>query len=158
MSGTRHSRRRVLGTVAGLGAAGLAGCGLFDDDPEPPRVPDPLQPLLDEAIALAASYDRAIVTQPGLAARLAPLADDHRAHATELARLIGQALPSTGPASAPAASAPAEAAAQTVATLRAAEQAAQKSAVTACKAAPPERAALVGSIAACRATHAEALR
>jgi hypothetical protein len=92
------------------------------------------------------------VTEPGLATRLTPLADDHRAHAAELARLIGTTLPST------VASAPAGAADDTVATLRAAEQAAQKSAVAACRAAPAERAALLGSIAASRATHAEALR
>jgi hypothetical protein len=138
--------------AAGLGVAGLAGCGLLDDDPEPPEAPDPLQPLLEQALALAASYDRAVVNQPGLATRLAPLADDHRAHSAELARLIGTTLPST------VASAPAGGAAETVATLRAAEQAAQKTAVAACKAAPAERAALIGSIAASRATHAEALR
>ncbi|WP_250001689.1 hypothetical protein [Actinoplanes sp. M2I2] len=157
MSVTGHSRRRVLGLgAAGLGAAGLTGCGLFDDDPEPPPVADPLQPLLDEATTLAAAYDRAIVSQPGLAARLTPLADDHRAHATELARLIGAAPPSAAPSG--AASAPADDAARTIAALRAAEQAAQKSAVAACRSAPAGRAALVGSIAACRATHAEALR
>ncbi|MCO8271862.1 hypothetical protein M1L60_14785 [Actinoplanes sp. TRM 88003] len=160
MSVTRHSRRRVLGTaglnVLGLTVLGMSGCGLLDDEPEPPAAPDPLQPLLDEALALAASYDRAILSQPGLAARLTPLADDHRVHAAELARLIGAVVPSAGASSAP--SGPADAAAGTVASLRTAEQAAQKSAVAACKAATPERAGLVGSIAACRATHAEALR
>jgi len=156
MSVTRHSRRRLLGAAAGLAAAGLSGCGILDDDPEPPEAPDPLQPLLDEAMALAASYDRAILSQPGLAARLTPLADDHRAHAAELARVIGRTPPSTGTGA--VASEPAGAAAATIASLRTAEQAGQKSATAACQAAPPERAALVGSIAACRATHAEALR
>ncbi|GID25825.1 hypothetical protein C8E87_4472 [Paractinoplanes brasiliensis] len=155
MSITGYSRRRVLGAVAaGLTTASLSGCGLFDDEPEPPDPPDPLQPLLDEAVALAASYDRAILAQPGLATRLTPLADDHRAHAAELARLIGEPPPSAGPSASAAAGAPAE----TIATLRTAEQAAQKSAVAACLAAPADRTALVGSIAACRATHAEALR
>ena len=56
------------------------------------------------------------------------------------------------------AAAPADDAAATVAALRKSEQAAQKSAVAACKQAPAARAALIGSIAACRATHAEALR
>ncbi|WP_205650080.1 hypothetical protein [Actinoplanes solisilvae] len=161
MSVTGHSRRRVLAGAAGLSVASLAGCGFFDDDPELPEAPDALQPLLDEALALAAAYDRAVVTEPGLATRLTPLADDHRAHAAELARLIGATLPSTSgssAASAGAVSASAAAGAETVATLRAAEQAAQKTAVAACKAAPAERAALVGSIAASRATHAEALR
>ncbi|MFF5080969.1 hypothetical protein ACFY36_28290 [Actinoplanes sp. NPDC000266] len=150
-----HSRRRVLGTVAGLGAAALSGCGLLgdDDEPEPPKAPDPLEPLLAEAVALAAAYDQAIVGQPGLRTRLEPLAADHRTHAAEMSRLIGEPLASGGPA--PSASA---GPATTVAALRQAEQAAQKTAVAACKVAAPDRAGLVGSIAACRATHAEALR
>lgn len=156
ISDSGHSRRRVLGIAAGAGlaATALSGCGLFDDEPDPAPAPDPLQPLLDEALTLAAAYDRAVVTEPGLSARLTPLAADHRAHADELARLIGKPLPS-GPA-APASSGPA--AAETVAALRRAEQAAQKNAAAACRTAPAGRAALVGSIAACRATHAEALR
>ncbi|MEU4626270.1 hypothetical protein AB0G04_40605 [Actinoplanes sp. NPDC023801] len=145
------SRRLLLGALAG--SAALAGCGILDREPEPAPRPDALQPLLDEALALAASYDRAILAQPDLAGRLTPLAEDHRAHAAELARVIGAALPSAGPSG----SAPAGAA-ETTATLRKAEQAAQKTAAAACKAAPAERAALAGSIAACRATHAEALR
>ncbi|MDR6325632.1 hypothetical protein J3R03_009828 [Actinoplanes couchii] len=147
-----HSRRVFLGVVA-AGSTALAGCGLFDDGPEPDPQPDPLQPLLDEALALAGAYDRVIVATPNLAARLTPLAEDHRAHATELTKLIGAAVASI----APSASAPAGPT-DTTATLRKAEQAAQKTAVAACRAAPRERAALVGSIAACRATHAEALR
>jgi hypothetical protein len=42
--------------------------------------------------------------------------------------------------------------------LRAAEQAAQRTANTVCRRAAAARAALLGSIAACRASHAEALR
>ena len=148
-------------TGVGLGAAALAGCGLFEGDPEPPKAPDPLQPLLDEALALAAAYDRVTVTQPGLAVRLTSLADDHRAHAAELSRVIGTALPS-GPAGtettpAGAETAPAEVK-TAVADLRKAEQAAQKTATAACRQSPADRAGLAGSIAACRATHAEALR
>ena len=146
-----NSRRSFLGAV--VGSAALAGCGVLDREPEPEPQPDPLQPLLDEALALAAAHDRAIAAQPDLATRLTPLAEDHRAHAAELARVIGTTVPSA----APSASAPA-AAADTVATLRKAEQAAQKTAAAACRAAPAARAALAGSIAACRATHAEALR
>lgn len=151
MSGTGHTRRTVL--AAGLGVTtALAGC---EGEPPPPPVPDPLLPVLDEALALAAAYDRAVVAQPGLASRLTPLAEDHRAHAAELARTIGTAAPS---AAAPSASASAPATTATPAELRTAEQAAQKNAVVACQAAPAARAALLGSIAACRATHAEALR
>jgi hypothetical protein len=130
----------------------LVGCGLFDDDPEPPPPPDALQPVLDEALALAAACDRLAVSEPDLAARLTPLASDHRAHATELSRLIGAEIPS----SAPIASAPAVGGSR--AELRKAVQNAQRTATTAARQAPAGRAALVGSIAACRATHAEALK
>jgi hypothetical protein len=147
----RHTRRTILGATAAasLGATTLAGCGIFGNGPDQPSSPDPLQHVLDEAVALAAAYDRAAANQPGLAKRLTPLAADHRAHITELTRAIGTPPPS--------ASAPGDAVA-TLKSLRAAEQAAQKTANTACRQAPAARAALVGSIAACRATHAEALR
>ena len=151
----RVRRRHLIGVAAGgaLSATALAGCGLFDGDPEPPPPPDPLQPLLDEALTLAAAYDRLALAQPGLAGRLTPLAADHRTHVAELSRLIG-AVPSGGPAS----SAPAGDTADSVASLRKAEQTAQKTAAAACRVAPADRAGLTGSIAAARAAHAEALR
>ena len=108
--------------------------------------------MLDEALALAAAYDRLALAEPGLAARLTPLAGDHRAHAAELARVIGAEIPST----APSASAPV--AGESLADLRKAVQSAQRTATTAARQAPAERAALVGSVAACRATHAEVLK
>ncbi|OJF10490.1 hypothetical protein BG844_32035 [Couchioplanes caeruleus subsp. caeruleus] len=129
----------------------VAGCGLFDDDSKPAPQPDALQPLLDEALRLAASYDRTIVAEPALRDRLSPLADDHRAHAAELAAVIGVTAPSAAP-SAAAGDTP------TLASLRKSEQAAQKTAAAACRTAPSDRAALTGSIAAARAAHAEALR
>jgi hypothetical protein len=147
ISDVRHTRRRVLGVTAGA-TLSLAGCGLFDDEPEPPPPPDALQPVLDEALALAAACDRLAVDEPAVAA----LASDHRAHADELSRLIRAEIPST----APSASAPAVGGSR--ADLRKAVQSAQRTATTAAKQAPAERAALVGSIAACRATHAEALK
>ena len=152
----RVRRRHLIGVTAGgaLSATALAGCGLFDGDPEPPPPPDPLQPLLDEALTLAAAYDRLALAQPGLAGRLTPLAADHRTHVAELSRLIGRAVPSGTPAS----SAPAGDTADSVASLRKAEQAAQKTAAAACRVAPADRAGLTGSIAAARAAHAEALR
>jgi hypothetical protein len=153
--GTGHTRRQLIG--AGLAATTLAGCGVFDDKPAPAATtPDPLQPLLDEALALAGAYDRAAAARPALSARLAPLAADHRTHAADLAKLIGAAASASAAASAgPALE---NAAADPVAALRTAELAAQKTAVAACLAAPADRAGMVGSIAACRATHAEALR
>jgi hypothetical protein len=151
-----HTRRWVLGlTAAGVGGAVLAGCGLLDHAASrAPAGADALQPLLTEAVALAAAYDRVVAAQPGLAGRLTPLAADHRAHASELASLIGTAVPSPAPALASASTG----AGHLLIQLRANEQTAQRNAVAACTTAPAERAALVGSIAACRATHAEALR
>lgn len=151
MSDSGHTRRRVLGVGGGLaGLVTLSGCGLFGDDPEPAKAPDALAPLLAEALALASAYDRVILADQTLSARLTPLSQAHRAHAAELAKVIGTTLPSSA--------APAPAGTDTVAGLRKAELAGQKTAVAACKAAPAARAALVGSIAAARATHAEALR
>lgn len=153
VSETGLDRRRILrvAAVAGLGVPALAGCGLFgDEEPDPQPTIELLRPLLDEAVALAASYDRAVAAQPSLAAKLTPMAADHRAHASELARVIGSAVPST--------SASGGTSETSVAALRTAEQAAQKTAVDVCKRAPASRAALTGSIAACRAAHAEALR
>lgn len=148
------NRRRVLGATV-IGAVAVTapgGCGLFDSDPEPIPEPDPIQPVLDEARALAAAYDRLAAAQPDLSGRITPLAEDHRAHAAALAILIGAAGPSAG---APVPSAPAPAA---LSGLRAAESAAMKTASASARTAPADRAALMGSIAACRATHVEALR
>src|SRR4051794_727848 len=98
-NGSRYSRRRVLGAAAGLGARApaLGGGGLFDHGPGPPATPDALQRVLDEALALAAAYDRAVAAQAALSVRLTPLAAAHRAPAAELARVIGKPVPS-GPA------------------------------------------------------------
>ncbi|WP_229069363.1 hypothetical protein [Actinoplanes sp. DH11] len=158
MSDSGHTRRRILtATGAIMAGATLAGCGLLDDEPDPVPAPDPLEPLLAEALSLAGAFDAAILAQAALAERLTPLAEDHRAHAAELAKVIGKPLPSGG-AAGPSAAAPPGSAAETLTALRTAEQAAQKTAVAACVAAPAERAALLGSIAACRAIHVLALR
>ncbi|BCL16285.1 hypothetical protein [Micromonospora sagamiensis] len=141
--------------VLGGATASVAGCGLLDrDDPPPP--PDPLTPLVDGALALAARYRAAIDADPALTDRLTPIAEAHRAHATELAAAIGMALPSPSP-SAPAAG-PTGDAATVLAELRADEERGRAEAATFCAQAPADRAALVGSIAAARATHVEVLR
>jgi hypothetical protein len=154
--GQGHTRRRFLSvTAAAAATTTVAGCGLFEDD-EKPEKPDALQPLLSEALALAAVFDQAALVQPGIAARVTPLADDHRAHAAELARMIGRPRPSPrAPASASAAPVPP---ADLLRSLRSRSTAGHRNAVAAVRAAPPERVMVVGSIAACRATHAEALR
>lgn len=160
--GTDLSRRRVFRLAAGAALAGgatvLAGCGLLgDDEPAPVPPPDPLTPLLEEALRMAAAYDAAVQARPELSGRLAPLAAAHRAHATELARMVRP--PASGaPATSGSAPPPAGEPGAVLSGLRKAEEAGQRTAATACRAAPAERAALLGSIAAARATHAEALR
>ncbi|MFG3555625.1 hypothetical protein ACGGAQ_14740 [Micromonospora sp. NPDC047557] len=155
-----HHRRKLLraGALLALGcaAAPLTGCDLFDRDDEPAPPPDPLRPMVDESLGLAAAYRASAAAHPELADRLGPIAETHTAHATELARVIGLALPST-PAADPSATAATEPAGA-LAALRAREKTAQQSATAACAAAPAERAALLGSIAAARATHQEALK
>jgi hypothetical protein len=157
----RYSRRGVLRaatTVAGaVATVPLAGCGLFDR--EEPEDPDPLDPLLGATVRLGAEYDAAIASQPELAERLTPLRDAHKAHAKALAQVIGRPASrlSPSPAGNAAGSPAAGDAAATLAQLRAAEKAGQDEAAAACLAAPPERAAVLGSITAARATHQEVL-
>ncbi|MEU9823725.1 hypothetical protein [Micromonospora chersina] len=145
------------GALLALGgtAAPLTGCDLFDRDDES-RPPDPLEPLAAEASALEARHRAAATAVPALAEQLTAIADAHRAHAEELRKVIGRPAPSGSPAAGPSA-APADP--DTVRTeLRQAEQEGQQNAARACAAAPAERAALLGSIAAARATHVEALK
>lgn len=161
------SRRKVLrgamlAAVAGT-AAPLAACGLLDDEPDPPPPPDPLAPLISGALALAARHDATISEYPELSDRLSPIAAAHRAHAEELARITRTALPSgttgaTQPSTSPGAGPAAGDVPSALAELRAAEQQGREIAADACGAAPANRAALLGSIAAARATHAEVLR
>ncbi len=160
----RSSRRGVLLTgAAGLTLAG-AGCGLFDSDPPPPPAPDKLLGLYESARAQAAEYRRVITALPGLAAWLTPLADAHQAHADALAAILDPAPVTSGapPFSVPPSDGPGGSHTtdqkQAVETLRNAELQGAKEASTACRQAPAERATLVGSIAAARATHAEVLR
>lgn len=155
-----HSRRAVLraGALLALGgaAAPLTGCELLDRDTAPDPLPDPLEPLVTGALDLAARHRAALGADPGLADRLTLIADAHQAHATELARVIGMTLPSAPPGVPPAIGA--DDRADALAALRDAEQQGREAAAKACADAPAERAALVGSIAAARATHVEALK
>ena len=150
------SRRAVLRTGALIAAAAATtsatGCGLFGDD-EPDPTPDPLTPLISGALDLAARHEAAAASDPELAERLQPIAQAHRAHAAELARVTGTALPSGTPTSSGPPSG-----GTGLAGLRGAEKQGQEAAVQACAVAPAKHAALVGSIAAARATHVEALR
>ncbi|MGN9776767.1 hypothetical protein ACTMS0_13520 [Micromonospora sp. H33] len=144
------------GALLALGGAvaPLTGCDPFDRG-EPPA-PDPLAPLVDEALALAAAYREAATAHPALAGRLTPIAEAHAAHAAELARVARVTLPSaTAPATPGAPAVDPDAA---LAALRDREKAARETATRACAEAPAERAALLASVTAARATHLEALR
>jgi hypothetical protein len=150
----RRSVLRAALAAGALGATGaVTGCDLFEREPPAPPPPDALAPVTTEARELAAVYQAAIDAHPDLAARLTPIRDAHEAHARELSAILSSPLP-TGMAVAVVSGAPA---ARTLDDLRSREKAAHASAVTACIEAPADRAALVGSVAAARATHLEAL-
>jgi hypothetical protein len=150
---------RAAALVALVGTTGsLTGCGLFDNEPDPPPAPDPLAPLIGGALDLAARYEAAVAAFPELADRLGPVAEAHRAHAAELARVTRITLPSTAAPSAPAGDSGAGTASATLAQLREAEQQGREAAAKACTEAPANRSALVGSIAAARASHLEVVR
>ncbi|WP_201753499.1 hypothetical protein [Micromonospora rubida] len=148
---------RVGALLALGGATGpLTGCDLFDGD-EPDPAPDPLEPLAAEARELAARHRAALAADPGLTKTLTPIAEAHEAHAAELAKLFGR--PASASSGTPSAGASAGGDRRATLTgLREAEQRGRESAAKLCAGAPAERAALLGSIAAARATHVEALK
>lgn len=112
--------------------------------------------MIATALDLAARCQEIAAAHPDQAGLLAPISAGHLAHAQALAAVTGAASPSAAPtagtgnetADAPAA----------LAALREAEQAGREQAAGLCLAAPAERAALVGSIAAALATYVEVLK
>jgi hypothetical protein len=152
------TRRAVFVATAGAGATGiLSGCSWFDTTPVPPP-PDPLEPLLGSTRDLAARYAAVLAARPELADRLGPLLAAHQAHAETLAGMVGR------PGSAASAAAawsppqdPGQDPEQLLLGLREVELTAREEAAAACLAAPPDRASVLGSITAARATHAEVL-
>lgn len=159
-SGTGGCSRRttlLAGALAAVAVAPLTGCDLIDRRSAAPP-PDPLAPLATSAHQLAARYDAAILAHPTLAERLRPLADAHRAHAAELARVAGMTLSSASAGPTASGTPTAGDVKAVLAGLRAAEQEARGAAREACLAAPADRAALLGSIAAARTSHLEVLR
>ncbi|WP_245871347.1 hypothetical protein [Asanoa hainanensis] len=151
----RVRRRAVLAFGAALTVGAAGGCGLLDREPDEPPPPDPLLPLADDAVRLAALHRSAAAELPERAAALTAIAEAHEAHARELARIM--ATPAPSPAASGSAGTPATAE-ERIESLRVAEKAAYEAAVQACLRTPNHRAALVGSIAAARATHLEALK
>jgi len=160
------TRRSLLAAVGAALVTAPAGCTLFDGESATPRVsappppPDPLVPLLTAETAVLALYDGVRARLPQLAGRLGPLRTDHVAHLDALRGIVRApaANPSMSPSPSPApAIAPATATAA-LAALRAAELAAARRMSLACLTAPVERAALLGSIAACESAHLVLLR
>jgi hypothetical protein len=150
------SRRAVLASVLGSGAgSALSGC-FGGHEPPPPPKPHPLAATLVGVQAMVDLYEATSATYAELSDRLGPLLADHRAHLDAVRRAMGTPSPTASPtASASAtASVPPDPDAALVA-LKAAEKKGQADASAACLSAPAEYAALIGSIAACRATHVE---
>lgn len=150
------SRRAVLASVVG-GGVGLALSGCFRrHEPPPTPKPHPLVGTLAGVQALVDLYGATIDAYSDLSDRLTPLLADHRAHLSAVRRAMGATDPTASPTASvsPSASVAADSDGALVA-LKAAEQKGRADAVAACLSAPAEYAALVGSIAACRATHVE---
>jgi hypothetical protein len=147
----------LAGLAGGVAAAGLGGCTwLGGGKPAATTTPHPLESVLTATLALIDRYLAMIAAQATLADRLHPLLADHEADADALRRAMGRPSPSATASVQPSASAAADPVAA-LSDLRGAEQAAQADAVAACLAAPAGYAGLLGSIAACRATHVEVL-
>jgi hypothetical protein len=153
-----YPRRVVLAALVGGGAGtALAGCW-GTPRPTPSPTPHPLADTLAGTVALADRYQITIEAFPDLAEQLQPLLTEHRAHLDALRRAMGVPNPSGSPSASASSSvtpAPDQAAARTA--LRTAEQTGQSDATAACLASAAEYASLLGSIAACRATHVEVL-
>ena len=141
-----------VGVVGGLSAGSLTGCD--DVTGNPADETHALDGFLVATVTLGALYTAAITAVPTLAPTLTPLRDAHQAHASALAGALGREIPAAPATTAPV---PADQAAARAA-LAAAETIGRDEAVTACLAAAPRLAALLGSIAAARASHLEILK
>lgn len=152
------SRRAFLRGFAGLAGAGavtsLAGCDLFGGGSPPDPEPHALAGFLAATVALGGLYDATLKAVDALPAAVGAIRDAHREHAKAIAEAIGEPTPQ------PAASASAAPTDRTaaIAALIAAEKTAGADAISECLAASPRFAALLGSIAAARATHLEVLK
>jgi len=157
------SRRTFLRGVVGVAGvsltgtaavAALAGCDALPTGGGPAAEPHQLEGLLGATVALGDQYEMAIAAVPALSTGLQPVLDAHRAHAAALAEAIGASVPPASPGPSPV---PSDRAGATAA-LTASERAGRDAAVAACVEATPRLAALLGSIAAARASHLEVLK
>jgi hypothetical protein len=140
----------ALGAV--ITPAALTGCSDGGGDVEIPGAA-----MLADVIAATADlvgrYDAVIAAYPALTTRLTPIRDGHRAHLAALTSTLARKPPAASPQQAPEGG---QAAA--LSNLAAAEKSGRADAVAACLAAPTRLAPLLGSIAAARASHQEALK
>lgn len=154
---SRRVLLRGLAAAAGVAGVGLtAGCDLLADPVvNLPEAAPELQALLAQTVALGDTYDATIARVPSLAAVLTAARDAHRAHAQALAQALGitvQVNATNAGGSGPTDPAGARAA------LIDAEAKAEAAARELCLTASPRLASLLGTIAAARACHQEALR
>lgn len=162
-AGDQPTRRAVLATGLLLP---LAACTGRSAPPGPPPV-DPDVALRAAAVArersLLALYDRALrtdaaLTDPALAARLAPLRADHAVHLAALELPVsGPGTPGAAPGPAPTATPSTTAGPVTVDELATAERVAAAAGLRALLPASRELAVVLASVCACEATHAEVL-
>lgn len=159
--GQARSRRELLRLAGGVLAAAvtapsLAGCEVLDRTPSWHVGADPLVGFHRATLDLLARYEATIAARSELAGRLGPLRDDHAAHAEALSREL--ALPSGADPGPVAGTQVADSPTAAVAALRTLEQAALAQATQIALSAPTWVVALLGSIAACRASHLEVLK
>ncbi|MEO6712624.1 MAG: hypothetical protein ABIM89_04250 [Mycobacteriales bacterium] len=156
------SRRNLLIVLGSALVTAPTGCTLLDGGTATPRAtpapppPDPLLPALVAENTMLVLYDNVLARYPQLAARLAPIRADHAAHLDALRAVVRGApagRPSPSASAAPTPAAVPSTAAAAIVTLRAAELAASRLLSLACVTAPVDRAALLGSIAACESAH-----
>jgi len=150
------SRRQVLvGAVVALTSA----CDLRDErgGPTAEPTPTPTDRLLAAAAAreraLLAAYDDVLARHPDLAARLSPYREDHAAHLQAVEP--GAVVSATVAPSAARTPRPTQVALRR--RLRVLEQEAADTYARAAVGAPAEHAALLASLAACEASHADLL-
>jgi hypothetical protein len=152
-----RSRRAVLAGFVGTGAGLLLASCTSPERPAPKPSSHPLTPIVTGTVALIERYRATIATYGDANGRLGPLLVDHQEHLTALHTAAGTPSPAQSSASASPSVVVAGDPTNALAELRGAEQSGQADATAACLAAAPEHAALLGSIAACRATHVEVL-
>lgn len=164
--------RRALMASAGTAALlATAGCNPFSTQPKITRtVTAALPPTADSTPILVATtrlhlvrLTNAIAADPALAGRLTPIREDRRAHLNALIAELGRTSPQAAaaekekPTADPTIAVP-SAAVLLLAAVRSDATQAQGMFIDALSLASKYRAALFGSIAACLASHREALK